>query len=64
VRWLKPVRPNDRLRLRRTVLETRPLNSRPDWGLVRFRFELFNQAGELVMQQENVNLFGRRQGQT
>jgi len=61
VRWLKPVRPGDRLTLRRTVLESRPLNSRPEWGLVRFRFELINQAGELMMRQENVNLFGRRQ---
>jgi len=64
VRWLKPVRPGDRLILRRTVLETRPLKSRPDWGLVRFRFELFNQDGDVVMHQENVNLFGRRQAQT
>jgi acyl dehydratase len=61
VRWHKPVRPGDRLTLRRTVLETRPLNSRPGWGLVRFRFELFNQAGELMMTQENINFFGRRE---
>ena len=60
VRWLRPVRPGDQLTLRRTVLDARPLNSRPEWGLVRFRFELINQAGELVMTQENVNLFGRR----
>ena len=60
VRWIKPVRPGDRLTLRCTVLETRPLRSRPDWGLVRFRFELLNQAGELLMTQENVNMFGRR----
>ena len=60
VRWLKPVRPGDRLTLRRTILEARPLRSRPEWGLVRFRFELINQAGETVMRQENVNMFGRR----
>lgn len=60
VRWFKPVRPDDELTLRRTVLETRPLNSRPEWGLVKFRFELFNQSRERVMIQENVNLFGRR----
>jgi acyl dehydratase len=60
VRWLKPVRPGDRLTLRRTILEARPLRSRPEWGLVRFRFELINQTGETVMRQENVNMFGRR----
>ncbi len=62
VRWHKPVRPGDRLTLRRTILETRPLNSRPEWGSVKFRFEFVNQAGELVMTQQNVNFFGRRPG--
>jgi acyl dehydratase len=61
VRWIKPVRPGDRLTLRRAILEARPLRSRPEWGLVRFRFELINQAGETVMRQENINMFGRRQ---
>jgi acyl dehydratase len=60
VRWHKPVRPGDSLTLRRTVLAARPLKSRPDWGLVRFRFELIDQTGEVAMTQENVNLFGRR----
>ena len=60
-RWLKPVRPDDELTLRYTVLETRPLKSRPAWGLVRFRFELVNQNREVVSIQENVNLFGRRE---
>jgi acyl dehydratase len=60
VRWLKPVRPGDELTLRGTVLDARPLKSRPEWGLVRFRFEMLNQAGELMMTQENVNFFGRR----
>jgi acyl dehydratase len=60
VRWFKPVRPGDQLTLRRTVLESRPLKSRPDWGMVRFRFELINQAGDVMMIQENVNMFGRR----
>jgi acyl dehydratase len=60
VKWLKPVRPGDRLTLRYTVLETRTLNSRPDWGLVKFLFELINQGGEPVVTQTNINLFGRR----
>jgi acyl dehydratase len=60
VRWQRPVRPGDRLTLRCTVLETRAMKSRPQWGLVRFRFEIFNQAGECVMTQTNVNMFGRR----
>jgi acyl dehydratase len=61
VRWVKPVRPGDRLTLRATILDARPLSSRPAWGLVKFRFELIDQAGELKMTQENVNFFARRE---
>jgi acyl dehydratase len=64
VRWHKPVRPGDRLTLRRTVLEARPLRSRPEWGMVKFRFELINQASETVMTQVSVNMFGRRERAT
>src|SRR5512143_1274936 len=34
VRWLKPVRPGDRLSVRVTVLDTRRSESKPDRGLV------------------------------
>lgn len=60
VRWLRPVRPGDRLHARQTVLETKASRSRPEMGLVRFRFELLNQAGEPVMEQTNWIMFGRR----
>ena len=60
LRWLKPVRPGDVLRARFTILESRPSNSRPDWGIVRSRGELSNQNGEVVMQIEAVNFFARR----
>jgi len=49
VRWLLPVRPEDELSLRATVLETRTSKSRPDMGFVRFEFELFNAKGLRVM---------------
>jgi acyl dehydratase len=61
LRWLKPVRPGDTLRARFAILEARPSNSRPDWGIVRSRGELVNQSGEVVMTAEAVNFFGRRQ---
>lgn len=60
LRWLKPVRPGDVLRARFQILESRPSNSRPDWGIVRSRGELVNQKDELVMQIEAVNFFARR----
>ena len=60
LRWLKPVRPGDLLRARFTVLEARPSNSRPDWGIVRSRGEVLNQEDQVVMDVEAVNFFGRR----
>jgi acyl dehydratase len=60
LRWPKPVRPGDVLRARFTVLEARPSNSRPDWGIVRSRGEVLNQNNEQVMQAEAVNFFARR----
>jgi acyl dehydratase len=60
LRWLKPVRPGDTLRARFSILDARPSNSRPEWGIVRSRGEVFNQADELVLLIEAVNFFGRR----
>jgi acyl dehydratase len=60
VKWLKPVRPGDSLRSRMTVLESRASKSRPSIGLVRFQFEMLNQADETVFAQRNWIMFGRR----
>jgi acyl dehydratase len=61
VKWLVPIRPDDRLWLRATVLETRASNSRPDMGFVQFLFELFNAAGEPVMTLTTSLMMGRRE---
>jgi acyl dehydratase len=60
IRWLKPVRPGDTLRVRCIVLEARPLESKPHIGLVRNRWEVLNQNGEEVMQMEGFGMFKRR----
>ncbi|HXV07392.1 MAG TPA: MaoC family dehydratase [Burkholderiales bacterium] len=60
VRWLKPVRPGDTIRAQRTVLESRASQSRPEMGLVKTRWEVFNQSGELVMTMEGTGMFQRR----
>jgi acyl dehydratase len=60
IRWLKPVRPGDTLRLRTVVLEARPLDSRPHVGLVRTRWEMLNQNNEEVMQMEGYGMFRLR----
>ena len=61
VRWVKPVRAGDTLRLKTTVLETRASTSRPDMGTVRSRSEVYNQHGELVMHMSGVGMFRRRE---
>jgi acyl dehydratase len=57
LRWLRPVRPGDTLAATSTVIEARASKSRPDRGIVRFRHEVANQAGERVLTMENPILF-------
>ena len=60
LRWLKPVRPGDTLRMRFIVLESRLMASRPGVGLVKSRWILINQNDEEVMQMEGMGMFGCR----
>ncbi len=60
IRWLKPVRPGDRITYRRITLATRPSNSLPGVGLMQGRIEAVNQNGEIVMSNEGWGMFGRR----
>ncbi|MFW2380160.1 MAG: MaoC family dehydratase [Acidimicrobiales bacterium] len=60
LRWLAPVRAGDQLRLRLTVLETRPSESKPDRGIIRLRHELLNQRDEVVMSLEPTLFMKRR----
>jgi acyl dehydratase len=60
VRWLKPVRPGDAIKLRMTVLEAKPSTSKPDRGTVLHRWEVFNQKDELVLTMEGYGMFRRR----
>ncbi len=60
VRWTRPVFPGDTLRVRLTVLEARPMASRPGVGLVRSRWEVFNQNDDAVLTMEGWGMFGRR----
>ena len=60
LRWLKPVRPGDAMRIRMTVEESRPSSSKPDRGAVTHRWEGFNQHGEKVLEMHGVGLFFRR----
>jgi acyl dehydratase len=56
LRWVRPVRPGDTLRVRVTVLEARRSKSKPDRGIVRSLVEVLNQDGDVVMSQRPMNL--------
>jgi acyl dehydratase len=57
LRWVWPVRPGDKLRVRATVIEARRSQSKPDRGLVRTKIETLNQDGRVVMSMLAMNLF-------
>ncbi|MBE7367112.1 MaoC family dehydratase [Ramlibacter pallidus] len=60
LKWLKPVFPGDRLTLRHTILESRAMRKRPDAGIVRSRWDLYNQDGAKVLEMEGYGMFRRR----
>jgi acyl dehydratase len=48
LRWPRPVRPGDELRVESEVLAVRPSKSRPEQGLIKVRTTTLNQNGEAV----------------
>ena len=60
LRWLKPVFPGDTLHVRMTVLQARPMGSRPTVGLVQSSWEVMNQHGDAVLAMEGWGMFRRR----
>ena len=61
VRWLKPLRPGTLIRIRATVQDTRASNSRPDTGLVKFLFEVLDEADAILTTLTTTLMFGRRE---
>lgn len=57
VKWPHPVRPGDQLTLRATVLETRCARKQPHLGILRWRWQLFNDQGTEVLDLEASSLF-------
>jgi acyl dehydratase len=57
VKWTHPVRAGDALSLKATVLDTRRSVSQPTLGILRWRWQLFNQDGTQVLDLEATSLF-------
>ncbi len=59
-RWLKPVRPGDRLAMKCTCIEARISASRPEMGICKMHWEMINQHNEPVMTMTGTQLFKTR----
>lgn len=62
LRWLRPVRPGDTLRVEIEVKEVRPSQSKPDRGIARMAYRYVNQKGEDVLTVTSMQLMKRRPG--
>lgn len=60
IRWVKPVRPGDTLRVRARTLHARQLKSRPQLGNVLIRYEVLNQRDETVLTMDGNTMMFRR----
>jgi acyl dehydratase len=60
IRWKKPVRPGDTLRMRWTILEVRKSRSKPDRGVLRALSEILNQDDEVVMSHIGMSMIHTR----
>jgi len=60
VKWLAPVRPGDRLRVRMHVIDKRASKSRPEMGFVNARLDMLNADDVRVMTLTPHFMLGRR----
>ncbi len=60
LRWVRPTRPGDTLRVVVTIIDLRP-SSGPNRGHVRQKFETRNQNGELLLSFELSSLVARQE---
>lgn len=60
LRWIRPVRPGDTLRVTAEVTSSTPSKSRDDRGRTGFQHRVLNQRDEVVMTYHCVNILARR----
>ena len=61
MRWLRPVRPGDDLRVEGAVTEVRSSRSHADRGVVKFQTVVYNQRDEVVLEAAHVVMLRRRE---
>jgi acyl dehydratase len=60
LRWIRPVRPGDTLKVQATVREKRPSKSKPDRGTLIMDYAVKNQHREVVMTFTAIHILARR----
>jgi len=60
LRWFKPVRPGDTLRLRVELISTRLSESKPGWGIITNKCTTTNQHGEIVQEMQSSAIVPKR----
>jgi acyl dehydratase len=60
LRWPRPVRPGDELRIRISITSARPSRSKPDRGLVHTAVEGLNQDDQVVLSFTAMNFMAHR----
>jgi acyl dehydratase len=60
IRFVRPVRPGDQLRIRVTIADSRLSRSKPDRGLVHTGIEVLNQDDDVVLSFKAMNFFAVR----
>ncbi|HQT64181.1 MAG: hypothetical protein B7Z75_09130 [Acidocella sp. 20-57-95] len=60
LKWMKSVRPGDKIRLRLDVLGVRDSSSKPGWGIVTNLFTTFNQHDEPVQEMKTSIIVPKR----
>jgi acyl dehydratase len=60
LRWTRPVRPGDTLRVKGEVMETKASSSKPDRGTVRVRYAFVTQTDETVLTMSCIHILKRR----
>jgi acyl dehydratase len=61
LRWLRPVRAGDTIRLDMITLEKKPSASKPDRGVVTTDWRVYNQHDELVLTMRGMGIYLKRE---
>jgi acyl dehydratase len=57
IRWPRPVRPGDRLRVRVSIVSARRSESKPDRGIIGVFQEVLNQDNQVVMSMKGMGMY-------